>query len=234
MLVESYEPNADYTEWTFHIRDGITFHDGTPLDGAAVEFNMESCQYSPLTGAAYLWIKDDHVVGPGRHDHDERAVRRGAPPVHRAPVRLHVLADVAGHARGRPAAHRGLADLRRRARRDAGDRRPGASRSASAPSCSSRTRRATATRSSSCATRTTGVARTASPVRTCRTSTPSRASWPSTSTAARTRCARASSTSSTRRTPTRIAQFLDDDELRDHRHEPVRRHELHHAQRRRG
>jgi peptide/nickel transport system substrate-binding protein len=58
ILVESYENNADYTEWTFHIREGVTFHDGTPLDGAAVEFNLESCQYSPLTGAAFLWIKD--------------------------------------------------------------------------------------------------------------------------------------------------------------------------------
>jgi peptide/nickel transport system substrate-binding protein len=58
ILVESYEANDDYTEWTFNIREGITFHDGTPLDGAAVEFNMESCQYSPLTGAAFLWIKD--------------------------------------------------------------------------------------------------------------------------------------------------------------------------------
>jgi peptide/nickel transport system substrate-binding protein len=58
MLVESYEPNADATEWTLKIRDGIKFHDGTPLDGAAVEFNMESCQYSSLTGAAYLWVED--------------------------------------------------------------------------------------------------------------------------------------------------------------------------------
>src|SRR5215216_965901 len=31
VLVESYEPNADYTQWTLTIRDGITFHDGTPL-----------------------------------------------------------------------------------------------------------------------------------------------------------------------------------------------------------
>jgi peptide/nickel transport system substrate-binding protein len=58
VLVESYEPNADYTEWTLTIRDGITFHDDTPLDGAAVEFNMETCQYSALTGAALTWIKD--------------------------------------------------------------------------------------------------------------------------------------------------------------------------------
>ena len=58
VLVESYEPNADYTEWTFNIREGISFHDGTPLDGAAVEFNIETCQYSALTGAALTWIKD--------------------------------------------------------------------------------------------------------------------------------------------------------------------------------
>ena len=58
ILVEDYEANDDYTEWTFNIREGISFHDGTPLDGAAVEFNMESCQYSSLTGAAFLWIKD--------------------------------------------------------------------------------------------------------------------------------------------------------------------------------
>jgi len=58
ILVESYEANEDYTEWTFTIREGIRFHDGTPLDGAAVEFNMETCQYSPLTGAAFLWIEE--------------------------------------------------------------------------------------------------------------------------------------------------------------------------------
>lgn len=58
ILVDSWEANEDYTEWTFTIRDGIEFHDGTPLDGAAVEFNMETCQYSPLTGSALTTIKD--------------------------------------------------------------------------------------------------------------------------------------------------------------------------------
>ena len=58
VLVESYESNEDATEWTLQIREGITFHDGTPLDGAAVEFNMETCQYAPLTAAALTWIKD--------------------------------------------------------------------------------------------------------------------------------------------------------------------------------
>ena len=63
MLVESYEANADNTEWTFTIREGITFHDGTPLDGAAVKFNIDSCRFSPLTGAAFTWITDVTASG---------------------------------------------------------------------------------------------------------------------------------------------------------------------------
>ncbi len=31
-LARSYESNADATVWTFHLRDGVTFHDGTTLD----------------------------------------------------------------------------------------------------------------------------------------------------------------------------------------------------------
>ena len=70
-LVESFEPNADYTEWTLTIRDGITFHDGTPLDGAAVEFNIESCQYSPLTGSGFVH---------DRRGHRRRARTSSSPP----------------------------------------------------------------------------------------------------------------------------------------------------------
>jgi peptide/nickel transport system substrate-binding protein len=36
MLADSWESNADQTEWTFTIADGITFHDGTPCDAEAV------------------------------------------------------------------------------------------------------------------------------------------------------------------------------------------------------
>ena len=42
LLVESVDHNDDYTEWTLHIREGIRFHDGTPLDGAAVKFNIDA------------------------------------------------------------------------------------------------------------------------------------------------------------------------------------------------
>jgi ABC-type transport system substrate-binding protein len=35
-LAEEYESNDDLTEWTFTLRDGVTFHDGTQLDAGDV------------------------------------------------------------------------------------------------------------------------------------------------------------------------------------------------------
>lgn len=56
LLAESVDHNEDYTEWTITVRQGITFHDGTPLDAEAVKFNIETCAGSPLTGAAYASV----------------------------------------------------------------------------------------------------------------------------------------------------------------------------------
>ena len=39
-LLESIEPNEDYTEWRLVPREGITFHDGTPVDAAAILDNL--------------------------------------------------------------------------------------------------------------------------------------------------------------------------------------------------
>ena len=63
-LLESIEHNDDYTEWTMHVRDGIKFHDGEALTGDAVKLNIQSCQYSPLTGTALSAI--DQVTASGQ------------------------------------------------------------------------------------------------------------------------------------------------------------------------
>ncbi|MDE2335662.1 MAG: glutathione ABC transporter substrate-binding protein [Rhodospirillales bacterium] len=41
LLAESFEANDKATEFTFHLRQGITFHDGTPFDAEAVKINFE-------------------------------------------------------------------------------------------------------------------------------------------------------------------------------------------------
>jgi peptide/nickel transport system substrate-binding protein len=46
-LAKSLEPNDDFTEWTITLRDGVTFHDGTPLDAAALKLNMDSWRGAP-------------------------------------------------------------------------------------------------------------------------------------------------------------------------------------------
>ncbi|MCY3767831.1 MAG: ABC transporter substrate-binding protein [Gammaproteobacteria bacterium] len=39
-LAETFEPNADATEWTFKIRQGVEFHDGTPLTADDIIYSM--------------------------------------------------------------------------------------------------------------------------------------------------------------------------------------------------
>ena len=41
-LAESIEPNADFTEWTVKLREGISFHDGTPLNADAAIYNLQA------------------------------------------------------------------------------------------------------------------------------------------------------------------------------------------------
>ncbi|MFP5333270.1 MAG: ABC transporter substrate-binding protein, partial [Acidimicrobiia bacterium] len=40
-LAESWEPNADGTQWTFTLREGLTYHDGTPVTAADVVATFE-------------------------------------------------------------------------------------------------------------------------------------------------------------------------------------------------
>ncbi|MGH9135336.1 MAG: ABC transporter substrate-binding protein [Ilumatobacteraceae bacterium] len=54
-LAESVTANADSTEFTIKVREGIVFHDGTPLDAAAVMDNINRSFTGLLIGAA---VKD--------------------------------------------------------------------------------------------------------------------------------------------------------------------------------
>ena len=51
-LAESFTPNDDFTVWTMTLRDGVEFHDGTPLDAAAIAVNFGTVLQDPLVGLA--------------------------------------------------------------------------------------------------------------------------------------------------------------------------------------
>src|SRR5204863_760965 len=40
-LAESWQASPDGLAWTFKLRRGVRFHDGTPLDAAAVKFTFD-------------------------------------------------------------------------------------------------------------------------------------------------------------------------------------------------
>ncbi len=52
LLLESFTPNEDFTEWVLTLRPNITFHDGTPADSAALKRHFEELQKGTLTGIA--------------------------------------------------------------------------------------------------------------------------------------------------------------------------------------
>ncbi len=45
-LAESWEANEDGTVWTFHLRQGVKFHDGTDFNADAVVFNFERWRFT--------------------------------------------------------------------------------------------------------------------------------------------------------------------------------------------
>ncbi len=52
-LARSVEASADNRVWTIGLRDGVRFHDGTPLDAAAVALNIEKWRQGPLLGVVF-------------------------------------------------------------------------------------------------------------------------------------------------------------------------------------
>ncbi|HET6503963.1 MAG TPA: ABC transporter substrate-binding protein [Amycolatopsis sp.] len=70
-LAQSWEVSPDATTFTFHLRDGVTFSDGTPFDAAAVKANLDRIvdpatksllAASLLTGYAGTTVPDVRTV----------------------------------------------------------------------------------------------------------------------------------------------------------------------------
>ncbi|MBK5926428.1 ABC transporter substrate-binding protein [Rhodobaculum claviforme] len=69
-LAESWEVSEDGTEYTFHLREGVTFHDGTPFDAEAVAFNFArmmdrdfgSARAGELSFVEEVVVEDTHRV----------------------------------------------------------------------------------------------------------------------------------------------------------------------------
>jgi peptide/nickel transport system substrate-binding protein len=55
-LAESITPNADATEWTIKLREGITFHDGEPVNADAAIDNFNRALNSFLVGKALTYV----------------------------------------------------------------------------------------------------------------------------------------------------------------------------------
>jgi peptide/nickel transport system substrate-binding protein len=51
-LAERWEVNSDNTQYTFHLRQGVTFSDGARLDAAAVKYNFDRI-LNPKTASSY-------------------------------------------------------------------------------------------------------------------------------------------------------------------------------------
>lgn len=63
MLLESFEANADFTEWTLTPRAGIEFHDGTPWNVEALDDHFTRMRASILVGNVFNDISDQRIEG---------------------------------------------------------------------------------------------------------------------------------------------------------------------------
>jgi peptide/nickel transport system substrate-binding protein len=68
VLATDYTKSPDGLTWTFHIRKGVKFHDGTDLNAQAVKFSIDRT-IKLNQGAAYIWgavkqinVLDDYTV----------------------------------------------------------------------------------------------------------------------------------------------------------------------------
>ncbi|MGB7262343.1 MAG: ABC transporter substrate-binding protein, partial [Albidovulum sp.] len=66
-LAKSWEVSEDGTIYTFHLQGGVTFHDGTSMDGDDVKFSLDRARAEDSTNAQkalFAGIADVDVIDP--------------------------------------------------------------------------------------------------------------------------------------------------------------------------
>jgi peptide/nickel transport system substrate-binding protein len=65
LLAESWESSADGLTWTFHLRQGVTFHDGEVMNANAVKMSIEAAK--DHGGASFIWWMLDTIDTPDEY-----------------------------------------------------------------------------------------------------------------------------------------------------------------------
>lgn len=62
LLAESWEASEDALTWTFHLREGVNFHDGEVMNASAVKKSIEAA--ADHGGAAFIWWMLESIDTP--------------------------------------------------------------------------------------------------------------------------------------------------------------------------
>ena len=65
LLAESWEASEDALTWTFHLRQGVTFHDGEMMNAEAVKLSIEAA--ADHGGASFIWWMLDSIETPDEY-----------------------------------------------------------------------------------------------------------------------------------------------------------------------